>query len=65
MITHLQKLYESYVSVNNKLCEKSVSSLTFLIKFDKGFKVTSVPFYNEDSNLLSYELDNFTIKMLH
>ena len=64
MMTHLQKLYESYVSVNNKLCEKLVSSLTILIKFDKGFKVTSVPFFNKDFNLLSCQLDNFTIKVL-
>ena len=33
--------------------------------FDKSFKVTSVPFFIPDFNLLSCELDNFTFKVLY
>ena len=56
------QMFETCVSVNNVLCGKSVSSLEFLIKFDKRFKVTSVPFLFSNFNLLSCELDHFTFK---
>ena len=58
-------IFETCVSVNNNLCRKQVSSLEFPIKFDERFKVTSVPFFLADFNLLSYEWDNFTIKVLY
>ena len=54
-MNHLQKTlrnFETCVSVNNNLCEILVS-----IKFDKRLKVTSVPFFILDFNLLSCELD--------
>ena len=47
--------------VNNDLHEKLISSLDLPITFDKRFKVTSVPFCIPDFNLLSGELDNFTL----
>ena len=50
----------TYVLVNNKLCGKLVSSLESPIAFDERFKVTSVPFFIPDFNLLSCELDYFT-----
>ena len=60
----LQSL-ETYVSVNNNLYGKSVSSLEFPIKLDERFKLTSVQFFTLDFNLLSCELDNFTFKVLY
>ena len=57
------RIFETYVSVNNSLCRKLVSSLEFPIKFDKRFKVTSVPFFIADFNLLSCELENFLFKV--
>ena len=42
------------VSVNNNLFGKLVSSLKFRIKFDERFKVTTVPFFIADFNLLSF-----------
>ena len=62
-MNHLQKLYESCVSVNNNLCEKLVSSSEFPTKFDERFKVTSVPFFIPDFNLSSCELDNLKYYM--
>ena len=53
---------ETCVSVNN-LCGKLVSSLEQPITFDERFKVTSVPFLVPDFNLLSWELDNFTLHL--
>ena len=55
-MNHLQ----TYVLVNNNLFGKLVSSLEFPIKFDERIKVTSVPFFVPDFNLLSCELDHFT-----
>ena len=60
----LQSL-ETYVSVNNNLYGKSVSSLEFPVKLDERFKLTSVQFFTLDFNLLSCELDNFTFKVLY
>ena len=51
--------------VDNISCRKLVLSLEFPIKFDERFKVTSVQFFIPDFNLLSCELDNFTIKVLY
>ena len=47
------------------LCRKSFASLVPPTAFDKTFKVYSVPFFIQDFNLLSCELDNFTIKVLY
>ena len=58
------RIFETFVSVNNSLLEKLVSSLEFPVKFDERFKVTSVPFFILDFNILSWELDNFTFKVL-
>ena len=38
------RVFETCVPVDNNLCEKSVSLLQFLVKFDERFKVTPVPF---------------------
>ena len=60
----LQSL-ETCVSVNNNLCRKLVSSLESPATFDGRFKVTAVPFFIPDFNLLSYELEKFTFKVLY
>ena len=59
------RISETCVLVNNNLCGKLVSSLELPIKFDERFKVTSVPFFNADFNLLNCELDNFTFNVLY
>ena len=51
--------------INNNLCIKLVSSLEFSITFHEIFKVTLVPFFIRDFNLLSCELDEFTFKVSH
>ena len=56
---------ETCLSVNNKSCGTFVLSLESPIIFDERFKsyfrVTFIP----DSNLLSFELDNFTFRLLY
>ena len=52
------QIFENFVLVNNNLCGKLVSSLELPIRFDERFKVTSVPFFIADLNLLSFELDH-------
>ena len=42
----------------------SLSLLESLVTFDERYKITSVPFFTPDFNLLSCELDNFTFKEL-
>ena len=49
--------------VNNNLWGKLVSSLEFWTTFDERFRVTSVPYFTPDFNLLSCELRNFTFKV--
>ena len=56
---------ETCVSVNNSLCGKLVSLLESPITFDKRFKVTLVPFFIRDFNLVICKLDNFTLKVLY
>ena len=51
--------------VNNNLCRKLFSLLETLTIFEEIFKVTSVTFFTLSFNLLSYELDNFTFKVLY
>ena len=59
------QIFETCVSVNNNFCGKLISLLEFPIKFDERFKVASVPFFIVDFNLLSCELDNFTLNGLY
>ena len=59
------RIFETCVLVNNNLCRKFFSSLKSPVTFDEIFKVTSVPFFIPDFNLLSFELDNFTFKVLY
>ena len=56
---------ETYVSVDNNLRGKLVSSLESPITFDERFKVTSISFLIHDFNLLSCELNNLTCKALY
>ena len=56
--------FETCVLVNNDLCGKLVSSLESPTTFDEIFNVTSVPSFVPYFNLLIFELDNFTFKLL-
>ena len=47
------------------LCGKLVSLSQSTTTFDGRFKVTSVPAFIPDMDLLSCELDNFTFKVLY
>ena len=53
------------VLVNNNLWGKSVSLVVLPTTFDERFRVTSVPFFIPDFNLLSCESDNVTFKVLY
>ena len=57
--------FETCVLVNNSLFGKLFSLLESPIIFAERLKVTSVPFFIADFNLLSCELDNFTFKVLY
>ena len=57
--------FEICVLVNNNLCRKLFSSLESQTTFDESFKVTPVPFFIPDFNLLRGEFDNLTFKMLY
>ena len=54
--------FETFVLVNNNLCGKLFSSLESPTTFAESFKNTSVQFFIPDFNLLSCEIDNFTLK---
>ena len=56
---------ETCVLVNDNLGGKLFSLLESPTTFDEIFKVTLVPFFIPDFNLLSCESDNFTFKMLY
>ena len=58
-----EKLHFCTVLVNNILYGKLVPWSEFPIKFDEKFKVTSVPFFIPDFNLISCELDNLTLNV--
>ena len=45
--------------VNNNLCGKLTSSSELLIIFDDNLKITSVPLFIADFNLLSCDFDNY------
>ena len=50
---------ETYISVNINLCGKLLSSWESPTTFDGSFKITAVPFFISDFNLLGCELKNF------
>ena len=52
--------FETCVLVNNNLCGKLYSSLGSPEIFYERLKVTLVPFFIPDFNLLICELDNFS-----
>ena len=49
------KALRNFVLVNNNLCGKLLSSLESPTIFDESFKVTLVPSFSPDFNLLSWE----------
>ena len=55
---------KTFVLVNNNLCRKFSSSLESPTISDETFKITSIPFFIPDSNLLIFKLDNFMFKVL-
>ena len=57
--------FETCVLVNNNSSGELVSSLESPIIFDERFKLTWVPSFIPDFNLLSCELDDFTFTVLH
>ena len=68
LFTKTLRIFETCVLVNNSLREKLVSSSPIIINiitFDEKFKVTWVPLFIPDFNLLSCELDSFTFKVLY
>ena len=56
----LEKALLICVLVNCNLCGKLFASWEFPTTFDEMFKVTLVPFFSADFNLLSCELNKFT-----
>ena len=60
----LQSL-EACIVVNNNLCGQLFSSLESPTTYEEIHKVTSVPTFVPDFNLLCCKLDNFTFKMLY
>ena len=62
LINHMQKLC---VLLNNNLCGKLFSSLASPAIFDERFKVTLVPYFIADFNLLGCELDSFIFNKLY
>ena len=56
---------ETCVLVNNNLCWKLFSSLEWQKIIDGSFEVTPVPFFIPYFNLLSFELDSVTFKVLY
>ena len=60
----LQSL-KTCVLVNNNSCGKLVSSLEALTTLYEGFKVTSVPIFISNFNLLCCNVDNFTFNVLY
>ena len=52
---------KSCVLINNSLCRKLFSLLESPTTFEKSFKVTSVPNFIPDSNLLSCPIRQFYV----
>ena len=66
-MNYLQRLFEALKLVhlvNNNFCEKLFSLLELPTTFEEMLTVTSVSLSIPDFNLLSYELDNFTLIVL-
>ena len=59
------QIFETCVSVNKSLYGKLILSLEFPMKLVERFKVTSVLFFIPDLYSLSWELYNFTFKVLY
>ena len=59
------QIFETCVLVNNNLWRRLFSSSELPKISGERFKVTSVPFFIADFNLLSYELDDFTFNTLY
>ena len=59
------KSLKTCLLVNNNLYEKLFSLLESPTTCDESFKVTSVPFFILDFNLLSCKLDNVTFEVLY
>ena len=57
LFTKALQTFEICVLVNKNLCGKLFSSLESPTTFGESFKVTSVPFFMTDFNLLSCKLD--------
>ena len=55
--------FETYVLVNNNLGRKLFSSSP--TASDESFKITSVPFFVPDFNILSCRLENFTFNVIY
>ena len=62
--SHQQKLPSKNLALLG-LSEKLFSSLESPTVFEEIFKITSVPFFIPNFNLLSHELDSFTFKVLY
>ena len=58
-------IFETCVLVKNKFSVRLVSSLESSTIFNENLKVTWVPSFIPDLNLLTCELDNFTFKVLN
>ena len=56
---------QTCLSVNNNLTGKLVSLLESAIIFDDNLISTLISFFIADFNLLSYEFDSFTFKLLY
>ena len=56
------RTFETSLLLNNSLPGKFISSLESPTTFHEILKVNSVRFFNPDFNLLSWELDSFTLK---
>ena len=65
LFTKILKSLETCVLINNNLRGKFISSLELPITFDERFRVTSLPLFIPDLNLLSHEFDNFMLKVLY
>ena len=59
------QILETCLLVNSNLCGKLVSLLELPITFHERLKITSVPIFITDFNLLSCDLDNFIFKVLY
>ena len=61
----MPKIYEDLtcVLVNNDLCGKFFWLLELAVMFDDNSKATSISFFIDDFDSLSYEFNNFTFTL--